>query len=118
MKIVVVDDVEDIATILTHLLKRHGHEVIFCHDSTQAPDLIIENNPEVVLSDLSMPNLTGVEVFHKLKNKWKGVFIILTGDTTTNVEEIYNIGINRVLFKPGDLTRIISVLDEFAFPSS
>lgn len=114
MKIIVIDDEEDIATILTQLLKRHGHEVIFCHDSNKAVELIIDSNPDVVLSDLSMPNLNGVQIFDKLKNSWKGVFIILTGDTNTDVEEIYKYGINRVLFKPNDLLRIISVLDEFS----
>ena len=66
-KILVVDDEQAIADTLAALLKYHGFDVYVAYSGTQALELAFQIKPDLVVSDLMMPDTDGIEVVRVLK---------------------------------------------------
>jgi two-component system, OmpR family, alkaline phosphatase synthesis response regulator PhoP len=61
IKIVLADDEEDITELLSYHLRKEGFEVIVAHNGKEALDKVIKHKPQLVLLDVMMPIMTGVE---------------------------------------------------------
>lgn len=68
-KILVVDDEQDIRTMLKSMLTETGYEVILAADGKEALRKIYLLKPDLVLLDISMPDIDGSEVCFELKKK-------------------------------------------------
>ena len=66
-KILVVDDDLVIRGLLRELLAEEGYEVILASNGEEAIDLAEIENPEVILLDINMPGIDGIEVCKRLK---------------------------------------------------
>ena len=66
-KILVVDDEQDIVTIIGKVLKKNGYEVTIANDGLECLDKVSEELPDLVLLDNIMPNMGGQAVLSKLK---------------------------------------------------
>jgi len=75
LPIVVADDDIDIRELLSHRLEMAGYSVMTASDGVQALSLIREVRPRLVLLDVSMPQLSGLEVLQVLKSE-NGLAII------------------------------------------
>ncbi|HEY0978184.1 MAG TPA: PAS domain S-box protein [Flavobacteriales bacterium] len=60
-RVLVVDDNEDAAFSMSIILKKNGHTVMTAHDGLQAVELAATFRPEVVLMDIGMPRMNGLE---------------------------------------------------------
>lgn len=67
-RVLVADDAESIRALFKKLLTTDGHEVISAEDGAQALDAVREYHPDVVLLDVTMPRLNGLEVCRQLKS--------------------------------------------------
>ena len=112
MKVLIIDDEVDMGEILAHLIRRNGFEVEFLQDTNLAKKAIQLATTDVILCDMNMPQMSGAEFYVQNCRELDSHFIILTGDITASLEEIYTTGIKHVLFKPKDLARIIPLLKE------
>jgi len=68
-RILVVDDNVDAAEALGELLRDFGHEVATAHDGTQAIDNARLHRPEIILLDISMPEMDGYEVAKRIRGE-------------------------------------------------
>ncbi len=68
-RILVVDDSADTVAMMRVLLKRQGHEVRVAHDGADAVEVAAAFQPEVVLLDLTLPDLSGEEVAAALRKQ-------------------------------------------------
>lgn len=66
-RILVVDDEEDMVDVIRLVLESDGHEVRSELDPARAVQVAIEFGPELVLTDLVMPNMDGHQVFRALR---------------------------------------------------
>jgi two-component system response regulator VicR len=66
-RILVVDDEEDMVDVIRLVLESDGHEVRSELDPARAVQVAIEFVPELVLTDLVMPNMDGHQVFRALR---------------------------------------------------
>lgn len=66
-KIVVIEDEPDILEVLSYNLKREGYEVTTVMDGTRGLELIRQQAPDLVLLDLMLPGIDGVEVCSAIK---------------------------------------------------
>jgi two-component system cell cycle response regulator len=66
-RVLVVDDVADNIKLLTYELADEGHEVLVAHDGAQALARADAERPDVILLDIMMPGLDGIEVCRRLK---------------------------------------------------
>lgn len=75
---VVVDDEEPLARLVGGYLARDGFEVHLCHDGAGAAALVRQVDPEVVVLDLGLPGLDGVEVCRQLRTFTDCYVLMLT----------------------------------------
>lgn len=66
-RVLVVDDTESVRALFHRLLSDDGHEVVLASDGAGALDAVRTHPPDVVLLDVSMPGLDGLEVCRRLK---------------------------------------------------
>jgi len=81
-KILVADDNRDAADTMAMLLEISGFEVLVAHTGAQALDKARESNPDAVILDIGMPDMTGYEVARRIRAEpWgKDVFLLaITG---------------------------------------
>jgi DNA-binding response OmpR family regulator len=74
-KILVVDDERDVRGLLSDFLTEEGYRVILATNGAEAIDLAELENPEVILLDINMPGIDGIEVCKQLKAQEKTQFI-------------------------------------------
>lgn len=77
-KIVVVDDERPIADILEFNLEKEGYEVHSAYDGNDALELILEVVPDIVLLDIMLPGMDGMEVCREVRKKYDMPIIMLT----------------------------------------
>src|SRR5690349_11806825 len=77
-KILVVDDEAQIVRVLRHVLGAHGYSVRTAEDGASALEVFAEWHPEIVLTDLQMPNVGGLELCHKLRTVSDVPIVILS----------------------------------------
>jgi DNA-binding NtrC family response regulator len=110
MKILVVDDQEEILKSVKRTLKYKGFDrVELCSQSKKALELIQGHNFDVVLLDILMPEMNGLEILEAVKPQNPFTeFIIITGvdDIETAVEAL-RLGAYDYLVKPLDVSRVI-----------
>ena len=61
MKIMVVDDDPDFGLLLTGYLEKMGHSTVFVQHSLEALDVHLEERPDLILMDIIMPDLDGIQ---------------------------------------------------------
>lgn len=65
-RLLIVDDEVDIAAILQDLLEYLGYEVVTAYDGRDGLRKVDERRPDLILSDVMMPNMTGPEMLDEL----------------------------------------------------
>lgn len=103
-RVLVVDDNIDAATVLQKLLQFSGHEVQTAHDGPDALDACEAFRPQVVLLDIGLPTMNGLDVARELRQKpWgKEMFLVaLTGWSQEQDRELSReAGFDRHVVKP------------------
>jgi DNA-binding response OmpR family regulator len=77
-RILLVDDEQAIQTLLTYPLRKDGHEVIPAHDGREALDLFRDQRFDLVVLDIMLPKLDGIEVCRRLRARSQVPIIMLT----------------------------------------
>lgn len=67
-KILVIEDEADILEVIQYNLEREGHKVIACRNGEQGLSRIRTDNPDLVILDLMLPGMDGVEVCRQVKS--------------------------------------------------
>lgn len=116
MRILVVDDNEDIASTLSMLLEASGHTAYVATDGQKGVEMAELLRPDAVLLDIGMPKLNGYEACRAIRDSEWGkdmLLIALTGwgqeDDRRRTREA---GFNAHLVKPVDLATLDRVLSE------
>jgi len=101
-RILVVDDEESIREFLEIMLKKEGYEVTLAEDGAQAKDLLGKKTFDMVISDLQMPNMNGLELLKHVKESSPDtVFMMITAfGTTETAVEAMKIGAYDYITKP------------------
>ncbi len=107
-KILVVDDEQQIRDLLDNFLKGEGYEVIVAADGNEAIKLAVTENPQVIVLDIKMPEVDGLEVCKRLKEKEKTRFIpviVITGYEDNKMEAL-DAGADDFVNKPFDMAEL------------
>jgi DNA-binding NtrC family response regulator len=105
IKVLLVDDEMDFANTLAQRLKMRNLKVSTAYDGMEALTRLKEDEPDVVVLDLNMPGMHGIEVLAETRKAYPDVqVIILTGHgTDKEEEETRKIGSCDFLNKPADI---------------
>ncbi|MFZ3231354.1 MAG: sigma-54 dependent transcriptional regulator [Pseudobdellovibrio sp.] len=101
-RILVVDDEESIREFLEIMLKKEGYEVSTAEDGLVAKEMLTKKTFDMVISDMQMPNMTGIELLKFVKDTYSDiVFMMITAfGTTETAVEAMKIGAYDYVTKP------------------
>ena len=90
-KILLIDDEPDIVRVLSMSLKADGYDVIPAHSGVEGIEIFEKEKPEIVLTDIKMPGMDGIEVLKKVKSIEPGSEVIIItghGDIDNTIEAL------------------------------
>ncbi len=115
MRILLVEDHEDTNRSLTNLLRRRGYHVQSALNFQSAVDLGENEQFDVLVSDLALPDGNGIDLMRKLSSKQPLLGIALTGfGMEDDIRRSYEAGFKHHLVKPIDLNKLDSLIQEGA----
>jgi DNA-binding response OmpR family regulator len=77
-RILLVDDEHSVQTLLTYPLRKDGFEVVSAHDGREALDRFAEQRFDLVVLDIMLPKLDGIEVCRRMRSRSQVPIIMLT----------------------------------------
>jgi DNA-binding NtrC family response regulator len=113
-RVVVIDDEINAAAALETLLKEDGYEVARAHDARTGLQLLEQVEPDIVLTDLRMPGMDGLDLLAKIKEIRPETMVILMtayGTVKTAVKAM-KLGAEDYLSKPIDVEELEVVLQK------
>jgi CheY-like chemotaxis protein len=106
-EVLVADDDPFIRLMLRTLLEADGHRVIEACDGNEAWTLIQKHNPRVVVADVRMPGLTGLQLCKKVKENGHGhVKIIVWTAGMATAQEARDAGCDQFLLKSAPIQEL------------
>lgn len=112
--ILIVDDEKEISNSISEFLNGFGYNVYTVTSGTEALNWLSQQTADLILSDIKMPNMTGLEFFDAYKNlpESKARFVLMTGYTDLqNAELAYEKGIDELLAKPFDFETLKLIIN-------
>ncbi|MBI2071411.1 MAG: response regulator [Elusimicrobia bacterium] len=103
-RIIVIDDDEVTLKTISFLLDVDGHEVLVAQKSKEGLNMVIEEHPNLVILDISMPEMDGWEVLEHIRNNPAGqkipVLMLSISANLGNIAKAYDLGADGFLAKP------------------
>jgi len=116
-RVLVIDDEEQVRTLIREVLEGAGHEVMEAGNGREAMKLFEANPTSVVITDLVMPEQDGLETIRELRRRFPTVKIIAVSGAQQklNLELLYvaeKLGALRTLEKPFDIRKLVALVEE------
>jgi two-component system response regulator MtrA len=100
-RVLVVDDDQALSEMLGIVLRAEGYEALFCEDGSKAQAIFQETKPDLILLDLMLPGIDGIEVCKQIRSESGVPIVMLTarGDTLDIVKGLES-GADDYIVKP------------------
>lgn len=128
VEILMIEDTEADAELAIRALRKRGfaNHLVWVKDGAEALEFIfgtgayagrnVENRPKVVLLDLRLPKISGIEVLHRMKEddrtKAIPVVVLTSSKEEVDLEECYKFGVNSYISKPVEFDEFARVVGE------
>ncbi|MBL4295765.1 response regulator [Vibrio fluvialis] len=114
-RILVVDDNQSLRTFTALMLEKQGYEVVQANDGQQALDAVESSDFDLILMDIEMPFIDGIEATRVIRDSDKPYrHIPIVGHTGDNspmtIEKIHKSGMNDYIVKPADKDKLLGKL--------
>ncbi len=113
-RILVVDDRDDSLQFLTeYILRPNGYRFITAKDGEKGLELALKEHPDLIIMDLKMPKMTGLEVLAALRDRQVDIPVILMtfhGSEETAVQA-FRLGARDYIIKPYETTEMLQAID-------
>ena len=111
MKVLVADDDPQLVRALRITLSAHGYDVVAAPDGTAAIALAAKEHPDIVMLDLGMPRLDGVQVIEALRGWTSAPIIVVSGRTgSADKVEALDAGADDFVTKPFQIDELLARL--------
>lgn len=107
--LLVVDDQKGVRRLLYEVFCQEGYRVELAANGREAVEKVQKNNPLVVLLDVRMPGLDGLEILKKIRRRCKysiEVVLMTAHEEMDIIREAKKMGVNHYIFKPFDIKEI------------
>ncbi len=114
-KVLIVDDDLEMLAAMEVILKRRGFDVACKSDKTSALDYLANNSPDLIISDIEIPQRHGMELLAELKRLYPYIPVIVSagfGDTYS-VREAMLLGADEYLCKPFEPEELGLMVERF-----
>ena len=116
LRFLVVDDNEDIRDVFCRLVERAGHEAATAYDGQDAGEVLERERFDVMLLDLTMPRMTGVEVVRWLRDRPDVApdlrIVVISAWAGENRAVLQELGITTVMQKPLRIQQLTDLIAE------
>ena len=100
-KILIVDDENDIAELISDILEDEGYDTVIANDGKSALNLIKDDNFDLILLDVMMPDISGTEVCASIRNEVSCPIIFVTAKTNLTSKLVgFEVGADDYITKP------------------
>jgi len=116
--IVVVDDDPSIRLMLREALVLSGHTVLEAADGDACTKILKTAHPNLVITDIFMPNKDGIEIICEISERWPDIKIIAMSSGGSRLEAMdylsmaEGLGADRVLHKPYSVKQALQMIGE------
>jgi two-component system alkaline phosphatase synthesis response regulator PhoP len=113
IKILIVEDDENLRFLVVHRLKAEGYEVSEIGDGLLAEQMILADQPDIVLLDWMLPGKQGDEVCLEVRKQGFENLIIMMTAKAQDIDKIdaYNVGVSDYVTKPFNMDVLVAMLD-------
>jgi len=107
--ILVVDDESQITRVLRTSLSSHGYDIRVANDGETALEIMKDWSPDLVITDLAMPNMDGLDLCRRLRTKTQVPIIVLSvrGEERTKVKAL-DAGADDYVTKPFGMEELLA----------
>jgi len=114
-KILIVDDEPEMGEELKEILKDEGYLVSIAYNGVEAIEIFSKSKFRLVLLDIKMPEMNGVEVYRKIRQMDPDIpIIIVTGSfAKKNAEQALREGANDVVYKPFAVENLLTAIKKY-----
>ncbi|RMF58945.1 MAG: sigma-54-dependent Fis family transcriptional regulator [Calditrichaeota bacterium] len=112
-RILIVDDEQDSLDLMHELFEQNGYETFTAHNGVEALEIIRENEPDIMISDMVMPEMGGLELMDVVSQKYPDISVIMItayGTIETAVEAMRK-GAKDYILKPLRLEEILAKVE-------
>ena len=112
--ILVVDDLRNIRLTLSGILEDRGYNVVTAENGYQAIEAIKEMHFDVILMDIKMPGINGVDTYREVKKiDPKAVVIMMTAYSLEDlVKRAVSEGVYTCIYKPFEIAKVIVLVED------
>ena len=118
-KVLVVDDEIHIVHVVAIKLRHNGYEVISAENGAQALDLVLQEKPDIIVTDVQMPVMTGPEFVQKLRQndqtKDIPVIMLTARSFTIEDEQKESLQISGCLSKPFSPKELLRSIEDILY---
>lgn len=103
MKILIAEDEEMMLKTMEFRLKKEGFQVIACCNGEEAMEKIISENPDIIVTDIMMPFITGLDIVRKVKVELElniPIIVLSAVGLEKTVLEAFDLGADDFITKP------------------
>jgi two-component system, response regulator, stage 0 sporulation protein F len=113
-KVLVVDDQYGIRVLLTEILQKDGYQLYQAANGVQALKVVEEDSPDLVLLDMKIPGMDGLEILRRIKEKHEEIQVIMmTAYGELNlINEAMQLGAITHFAKPFDIDDVRKVIKD------
>ena len=84
LKLLIVDDERSINETLSIIFKKQGYEVLSAHDGAEAIRLLFQEQPDLALLDVSLPDMSGIDIAIRIRQELPTCkFVLFSGNQGT-----------------------------------
>jgi CheY-like chemotaxis protein len=120
-RILVVDDEPDILALLRHILSGAGYQVVVGYGGEDGLRKLARGNIDLILTDLSMPGVSGIELIEKAKTNPSTAHIPIIAVTAYvwdgMGQSAAEAGCDRLMAKPFRTNELLGVVDKYVGPA-
>ncbi len=116
MKVLIIDDEESIAKILSKFIQQEGHEAFSAFNAKDGLERAETLNPDVILLDIHLPDMTGLEVLGQInERKLPAQVVMITGEGSVDTAvQAMKMGAEDYLEKPLNVEKLKIVIKKIA----
>lgn len=115
-KVLLADDEEDIKLVIQMYLETSGYEVVTAYDGLDAIEKAKETKPDLILMDIMMPVIDGIEVTRQIKSleetKHIPVVMLTAAAQSAMVERAMKAGASDYISKPFEPENLKNIVDQ------
>ena len=112
-RVLVIEDEGIVRVMLRTMLQTAGHEVFEARDGEEGLQVYRQNLPDLVVTDLLMSGLGGIEMIEEMRKDCPDIkIIVLTGHLRTIASEIERLNVGHVFEKPIHMPDLLDVMTD------